>query len=614
MKIEYFLLILITIVIFSLFIFNNIAKENKILCKDCNVILIVIDALRADHLGCYGYKKNIAPNIDRLANKSILFTQAFSHSTWTLPSMSAIFTSLYPYWEGRKEALLPKSQNTLAEILKENNYLTAGFVGGCSVHSRYGFDKGFDIYNDKVCLNPENINSHAFDFLFENHDKKFFLYLHYLNVHTAYDNTTYELISRNASKKEIIDNYDRKILDMDTHIEELLDKLDELNLSQKTVIIVTADHGEELYDHGNFGHRKKLYDELIHVPLIMKFPFIKHRIITSQVRHIDIFPTILDVAGIKIPKNIEGESLLPIIKNNESENRIVYSMLESFVSIRTDNFKMIYNMETKEKELYFLKDKPKEKINLTNELLTVENNLEKKILEQINLMEKQFKLLYSNQTEQRYPYFSVPIVEIDENQLNIISSNPDLIFERKEWPSKYGSELHQLPSHFWYPWYGNGFYCKYSNMKGIFVIHPFNLTKPTFLAQNIILENDNYVLVVEIFNSPIRCKDLGEGLFDTLIKINILDHKNETEETIYEDIPNYKENWITKTIALDITKYANKNITFKIEGHVGKPYGVWSGTFVAVKKFYIGKTTKELVIKTLPDEIEEKLRELGYIT
>jgi hypothetical protein len=534
--------------------------------------------------------------------------------------MISLFTSSYPYWENKRELPLPKSKLTIAEILNKNNYSTGGFVAACYVNSYFGFDRGFDTYDDRACFQRElvgarSINERAFEFLKANTtNKNFFLYLHYMNVHEIYGNITYDGLSR-ANTSQIIDIYDEKILKMDEEIARLLDELDKLNLTGRTMIIITADHGEGLYDHGHLGHGSQVYEELIHVPLIMSIPHVKNKSIRTQVRHIDIFPTILDVMNISIPTNIEGKSLIPLVNDMENEDRTVYAISKSSVAIRENNFKLIYNTQTEKEELYSLEDDPKEQTNLANKNLPIENKLEEKILEKINSMRREFKRIYPNLTEVKHPLSSLPILKLNETKLEVISFNPDIIYEKRKWPHKFGASFSELPQEFWGPWYSNGYYIKdsipkNSNKKGIVLIHPKNFTNPRFLAQNVTLSNDIYVLITEVANIAAylghSCKNS-----DVIIKIKIIDHKTGKENTIYEDVVSKSDGWKKVSIVMG-NKYANKNITFKIEGHAGGS-NTWCGEFAAVNKFYIGRTKEELKInQTTAEKIKKRLRELGY--
>ena len=572
-----------------------------------NLILITIDCLRPDHLSFNGYSKNASPNIDELAKKNIIFNKTFSQSSWTLPSMTSIFTSFYPYLynDTYREELLLDSESiiTFPEILEENDYKTAGFVDACYMNSFFGFDKRFNLYDDRGCLHPnfwssEKLNDRMFEFLQKNLQNKFFIYLHYMEVHSYRQNTT---------------KYDENILIVDKQIGRILRKLDQLNLTQKTIIIITADHGEELLERGGLGHGETLYDEVIHVPLIIKIPSIEHRTINNQVESIDITPTILNLLNIPIPEQFQGESLIPLIMGYEKEDKTVYSKLKTLVSVRRNDFKLIYDTKTNESELYDLRKDPKERINLAKENLLITEELKDELIKWLETLKE--KALYFNIsiTEYQYPKIILPLVNVDESSLSIVSSNPDIIYTREKWPQDDGCFFYELPQHFWGSWYSDGYYYnnpipQNSNNKGIVIIHPFNPSKPRFLAQNISLIDDVHVLVVEIGN-VVGHFNVSCGNSDAIFKIKVLDIDKKTEATVYEDIVKESDGW--KTVAIVMHPYSGRNITFKVEGHAGGPDSIWCGEYAAVNKFYIAKTTKEL--KSTEEKIEEKLKELGYI-
>ena len=620
------ILILILLFVFSRLYFLNL--ENNTFCDNCNVILIIIDALRTDHLSCYGYYQNTTPNIDELSGKSIVFKNAFSQSSWTLPSMSSIFSSTYPYiysYKTEQNFLENTKLITLPEALKKNNYTTAGFIGACYVNSYFGFNKGFDTYDDRGCLQPEfsgieSINERAFDFLEKNQNNKFFLYLHVMEVHGPYGNISGSEwnkinLSIEENKHKVIEYYDENLQKVDKNLGELFNKLEKLNLKEKTVIIITADHGQHLFDrYDGFGHGGDLYDEVIRVPLIFYIPRIEHKIINDQVASIDLMPTVLRLLNINTTEKIQGNSLLDLITNKEKTKRNVYSLLDSSVSIRSDYFKLIYNRENGEKEFYDLKKDTKEKFNLTNKNLIEEKELEVELLKWLEDRKKDVpNIIIKNEPE--YPIFMVPLISINESHIYPVSFNPDIIYN-VNFTNELCLNFNNLPKEERDSWYSDGCYLKgsvpeNSDNLGIVLIHPKNFTTMTFLYQNISLGNDFYVLVAEVANIA-KYLNSSCGDSDVIIKIKILNIENGIEDTVYEDLIKESDGW--KRISLVMNNYKNKNITFKIEGHSGG-WGKWCGEHAAVNKFYIGKIKGDIEVnKTLQEKITERLRELGYIS
>lgn len=302
------------------FIFSSYFGRASYKCRGCNVILISIDTLRADHMGYMGYGKNTSPNIDMLSQKSLVFENAISQATWTLPSHVSLFSSLYPDVHGvtKKENKISQSTRLLPEILKENGYLTRGYHEGGFLNPHFGFGRGFDVYT-KQPIDDSIIDS--IKFIEYNKDKKFFLFLHTYKVHSDYyykedgDFLFPDLFLLNIftpSEKELnsmIDDYDRSIAYVDSLVGKLIEKIESEGLMDNTIIIVTSDHGEGFMEHGIIGHGYAPYQELVHIPLVFYLPGKNPERIEEYVELIDIMPTILDAIGIKA-NFIHGQNML----------------------------------------------------------------------------------------------------------------------------------------------------------------------------------------------------------------------------------------------------------------------------------------------------------------
>jgi arylsulfatase A-like enzyme len=367
----------------------------------------MVDALRADHLSCYGYYRNTSPNIDKFAEGGILFENYIVQGTWTPPSVQSIFTSKYPCFQMRPDehAAFNKQDLVLAEILKNNGYFTIAHTGGGFLSPSSGFNRGFDILTENYASFSDNYEA-SLQWIKKNKNKKFFLLLHGYDIHTPYqhpepfdriyDSNYSGRISGgikehwammdehmkkgyvNLSDRDLyrlISLYDGGINYFDNLTAQFLDNLSDLGLMNDTIIIITADHGEELLDHEGVDHGYSVYDEVIHVPLIIKIPGVnkKEVRVENQVRGIDLMPTILDVLDIKIiGKNFEGRSLIPLLeKDGKIGKMLAYS--ESFrgnsnkASIRSNEYKYILDLDTKEEELYNLLEDKKEKTNVINQ-------------------------------------------------------------------------------------------------------------------------------------------------------------------------------------------------------------------------------------------------------
>ncbi len=369
-----------------------------------NVILIVMDALRADHLSCNGYQTSrsvpLTPNIDRLAREGINFKNAFCHISLTLPSMSTLFTSLYPSVHGIRsnEGRLPDAAVTLAEVFQRNDYKTAAFVSGGYVKSEFGLSRGFDIYVDNYDK-ITNLSKKAVKWLKETGPTKFFMYFHALETHVPYnppdeykipDDYSWDHIwagsiqfvdkykkanlqdiyNQEGFAEKVVRLYDGEIKYADTEWGAFFDELRSLGLYDDTLIILTADHGEELGEHGEFGH-KKLYEETTRVPLIMKLPGkqqkIANRVIDSLVGHIDIMPTMNGLAKMPFPDYpLQGRNLWPLLKGKKTRDRTIFMERGNLLGLRTKDYKLLMGPQARPPlEFYDLAKDPQEKSDLS---------------------------------------------------------------------------------------------------------------------------------------------------------------------------------------------------------------------------------------------------------
>jgi len=284
-------------------------------CPDCNVLLISVETLRADHLSSYGYGRNTTSNIDELARESVVFENAYSQAASTVPALRSIMTGRV-ISNDNKNDITSFYENTtyLAELFSQKGYQTAGFTDHAalgeknveadfSIHYSHTLLKGLSSFEsfgiDRYHVLSPVITEGALNWLKNNHREKFFLWLHFNDPHWNYnplpeyeslfgfsekdcDRITNGInikdlrkIQKNLTKKEIdcvISLYDAEVFYTDMHIGKVLDKLKELGLEENTVIVLTADHGEEFRERTRFGHETTLYNELIHVPLIVKIP------------------------------------------------------------------------------------------------------------------------------------------------------------------------------------------------------------------------------------------------------------------------------------------------------------------------------------------------------
>jgi arylsulfatase A-like enzyme/Flp pilus assembly protein TadD len=303
-----------------------------------NILLITLDTTRADHLGCYGYKPAKTPNLDRLAREGIRFARVYCPAPLTLPSHASIMTGLYPVTHGVRNNGhdLPSGIRTLAEILKGRGYSTAAFVSSFSVDSRFGLDRGFDVYDDtfrsELPFKTQNAERRAEETLarfsrwLENNGKnRFFGWVHYYDPHLPYDPPS-------PYKEEFDgDPYDGEIAYMDQYVGAVLERLKEKGILERTIIVIAGDHGEGLGDKVEIGHGIFLYEETLRVPLILYNPagFPRSQVIESQVRLVDVAPTILELIGLKNDAaGMTGQSLVAWLRGKSRKD--LDSLVETF--------------------------------------------------------------------------------------------------------------------------------------------------------------------------------------------------------------------------------------------------------------------------------------------
>ncbi len=424
-KKPYWLIYLWFICFLMLQVYPAYPKQNENLdFPGYNILLVSFDALQASHTGALGYFRNTTPTMDWFAKNGFLFTQAISQSSWTVPSTMSWFTSLYPsehrvvnkystYTQSEKvfsnlQQLSPDVV-TLTQILKDNGYTNGAFTGDAGVSAKFGYKEGFVTYvDDQKFAGFDHSIPPAIAWLRENKDKKFFVFLHGYDSHGQFDppsgytkkflNFEYKGPLKGGKEEqakfreeglekgfiELTDEdvrfwralYDEKIYDADQRFSTFVEELKKLGLLDKTIIILTSDHGTEFYEHKRFDHGFSLYDELIHVPLVIYLPGIKGgKIIKEQVRSIDLMPTILNLLKIeiedKVKNQMRGKSLVPLLKGEhmglDAFSETDYRLYTHKRAIRAaDGWKFIYTLENNKKELYNLNRDPGEKNNLVD--------------------------------------------------------------------------------------------------------------------------------------------------------------------------------------------------------------------------------------------------------
>jgi arylsulfatase A-like enzyme len=369
---------------------NLYIRENVTKLK--NVVLISLDTLSADNLGCYGYKRDTSPNIDKFAGEATLFLNPIASSCWTLPSHMSMMTGLHPTETGffltktpHNNVRFSKNIKTLAEYIKEKGYRTVAFTGGALVGSLFGYDRGFDIYYQRTSSEDKDAKEEvdrAIKWIRSN-DSHFFMFFHTYEVHYPYMRDYYnrkEARNIRTNRDKVIAKYDSGIRYADEQIGRLIEALKEKGIYSNTLLIITSDHGETFRfmapDAPSGDHGISLYDDEIKVPLIIggAKEFALGKRIRTQVRSVDIVPTILDYLGIELENEIRGTSMISLLKETDPKERIAFAEATwkapcESKALRTDKIKYIQNMYEgsgpkfgKEKyELYNLEKDPGEK-------------------------------------------------------------------------------------------------------------------------------------------------------------------------------------------------------------------------------------------------------------
>lgn len=437
--------------------------------KGYNIIMISINNIGTEHMSLYGYKRKTTPNLDKWSEGALVFEGAFSPSSWTLPVATAIFTSLYPYSHKVMDRyhgnLLDKDIKTLPQALRDFGYKTAAFTGGLDYKNIFGHMQGFEVMDNNDNFSKFEVTlPEAKKWLAENSGKKFFLFIHGYDAHSPFEppkqfegkfsnpkdkkitidhrftlrgfrNSEQEYTAyylkhddpvrakmRLPQEKEVKltqddidylrDLYDEEVMSVDAEVGKFLNTLSKKVLA-KTIIIVFSEHGEMFAKHGRFGRagaiRGTFYDEVIHVPLMIKVPQIRGRRIKGLVGLIDIMPTILDILGVPYSQKIQGKSLLPLINEDgllndyiyggtiynqgRPEPHLYYTVESSSEYIRDDKWKFLHEKNfTKDDsnsggksadkeifELYNIEKDPGEYVNLADKYPQILEDLKEKL-------------------------------------------------------------------------------------------------------------------------------------------------------------------------------------------------------------------------------------------
>lgn len=367
-----------------------------------NVLLVSIDSLRADRVHAMGNPHETSPTIHALARDGVLFRNAVSSSSWTIPAHMTLLTGMLP---GEHGVIAPTRQLredvvTLADAFRVNGYATAGFVSGPTVRGVYGFAQGFETYDDDTIVAPNRLLSqkgitsptiaelasgwlerwHASD-----ERKPFFLFLHWWDVHYDYEppppydrmfdpdyrgtitsdgfemNPAIHAGMPEEDLQHLLALYDGELRFTDEHIGRVIALLDRLGVLDDTLVVVTADHGDEFFEHGGKGHGHTLFEEVVHIPLVIRYPrrVPAGQVVERQVRLVDVAPTVLGLVGVTPPPgfgsrtsfpDVGGRDLTPWITDPERIGDLpdlpaILELRKGLIAVRTNEHKLIVHLK-----------------------------------------------------------------------------------------------------------------------------------------------------------------------------------------------------------------------------------------------------------------------------
>ncbi|MCX5795437.1 MAG: sulfatase [Elusimicrobia bacterium] len=396
------------------------------LCPGCNVVLIGIDDVRADSFQAMGAAEDVIPSLNRFASSSVAFTQAISAAPWSLPSFMSIFTGVYPfnhhltnkYSDFNAEPMVPARLSTLSpgtrtlgEVLRDRGWRAGGFTGGAALTGSFGFSAGFEVYDDSATFGGfDRSVPEALRWLSDvRPGEKFFLFVHGYDAHSLRDahfpaafaarfrrlredQMAGRPLRVNAEERALIrSSYAQALRAMDEHLRPLLERLDQPDISSRTVVLIAADHGEELFEHGGIDHGMTLYDEVIRVPLLLRVPGQAPGSVPLQVRTVDVLPTLLDVLGIapdrRLARQMRGVSLRPMLSGSELHLNALcetdFLLQVSLRSLRTaDGWKIVYDRyRPSATRLFRLSSDPAETRDVSAQEPKVANALQARLVE-----------------------------------------------------------------------------------------------------------------------------------------------------------------------------------------------------------------------------------------
>lgn len=368
-----------------------------------HIFLVTVDTLRRDFLGCYGYSRGTSPNIDDFSAEAAIYDTCYAHAPETISSFASIHTGFYPHESKLVNQPLPSEAQTIAETLRESGYNTLAVVSNYVLQSPEGFEQGFMVYDDTllqaeaVRKQPERVakdtTERAIELLTQYHNAPVFMWIHYQDPHGPYTPPppystmfsypdheprllkvnpsvygkggipSYQKLGDNTDFYHYVSQYEGEIRYQDASFGQLLAAIKELGIYDKSVIMFSSDHGECLGEKDYyFCHSENLYEPLIQVPLIIKYPDEKPQRIANTAQHIDLFPTILKLIGRSPENNLRGRDLRCL--TDEKMEIFSEKVVNRKTSLVCENMKLIFSHSPSNWEFYDLTADPTEKDNL----------------------------------------------------------------------------------------------------------------------------------------------------------------------------------------------------------------------------------------------------------
>jgi len=377
--------------------------RQPVTCRGCNVVLLLVDTLRADHLSSYGYDRQTTPFLDAFARSNVLFLNARSQSACTFPSVNSLLTSrhIFDFLDPSTRPGIPDDVPYLPALLRRHGYATAAVSASPIVRNtpsehnlKGGFGRGFDHFDESCKWLYGNCVNRVAGQLLEGMGEPFFLYLHYMEPHDPYRAEAsvfgrfvegYEGRYPSVAKGDpnplrqmlddgreidpsdleyLISRYDEEILGVDAHLGAFLQQLEERGVAERTIVIVASDHGEAFLEHDLLKHCRGLYEPLTRVPLMMRIPAIDGPLVRrTWVENLDLVPTVLDYLGLPA-EDFAGVSLRPLIETGTPPGKVARSSMGSWRSVNDDRFKLLWRLNTRDYLLFDLVADPAESRNL----------------------------------------------------------------------------------------------------------------------------------------------------------------------------------------------------------------------------------------------------------